>query len=264
MKKLAIVVIGLICNTVVLADTPVDRITEGFRSSISESDQAKMDEAAASKLPQEEVAQASQWKLEPRDWVKYKRIMEGPRGIWSPGLDPLTALGVEATDDRERLRIARIWTQVESERTAKELRFEVARQLVKQEILGDQKLVENEEWIREWENKQKRVRKQVLLFVDQSCREECEELVTEVKESVKHNARLDIFFAPGATNKQLQDWAAYMRIDKDEVVKRQITLNYDQGKSSSSLLSPPIDMKLLPQVRVLDLVSKQMIATFRD
>ena len=248
----------------VLADTPIDRITEKARYTSNQRAEEEIDKITASKLSPVEIAKASQWMLQPEDWVKYKRIMEGPRGIWSPGLDPITALGVEATNPEERLRMARIWMKIESQRAEKELAFEVARQLAGQEMHGNKKLVEDDAWVRAWEEKQKKVRKQVLLFVDQSCREECKELITDVKASVKHNARLDIFFAAGATNQDLQEWAIFMGIEKEEVMKRQITLNHNQGKSSSSLLSPRINMNELPQVRVLDLDTMKMIATFRD
>lgn len=39
--------------------------------------------------------QARQWGLSDSDWSRYQTLMKGERGIMSPGLDPLTALGVE-------------------------------------------------------------------------------------------------------------------------------------------------------------------------
>ncbi len=51
--------------------------------------------------------------------------MEGPRGIQSPGLDPLTVLGIEARTDAERRVLAlKKWVKAEYERTEKELAFQ--------------------------------------------------------------------------------------------------------------------------------------------
>ncbi|KTY06313.1 conjugal transfer protein, partial [Salmonella enterica subsp. enterica serovar Senftenberg] len=48
--------------------------------------------------------QAQQWGLTDSEWQHYQQLRQGERGIWSPGLDPLTALGVEANNDAERQR----------------------------------------------------------------------------------------------------------------------------------------------------------------
>ena len=47
---------------------------------------------------------AKDWGLEPEEWTRYRHLMQGPLGIYSPNLDPLTALGIEArTSDERRL-----------------------------------------------------------------------------------------------------------------------------------------------------------------
>ena len=42
--------------------------------------------------------------------------MEGPLGIYSPNLDPLSALGVEARSDEERRRYAEMQVKAEARR----------------------------------------------------------------------------------------------------------------------------------------------------
>ncbi|STE82362.1 integrating conjugative element protein, PFL_4693 family [Escherichia coli] len=42
----------------------------------------------------------------------------------SPGLDPLTVLGIEARTDAERRQLAEKWVKAEYERTEKELAFQ--------------------------------------------------------------------------------------------------------------------------------------------
>ena len=43
---------------------------------------------------------ASDWGLQPQEWARYRELMDGPLGIYSPNLDPLSALGIEARTDR--------------------------------------------------------------------------------------------------------------------------------------------------------------------
>ncbi len=48
--------------------------------------------------------QAREWGLHPEEWARYRQLMQGPLGIYSPQLDPLTALGIEARSEEERRR----------------------------------------------------------------------------------------------------------------------------------------------------------------
>ena len=47
---------------------------------------------------------AKDWGLRPEEWARYRQVMQGPLGIYSPNLDPLTALGIEARSDEEPAR----------------------------------------------------------------------------------------------------------------------------------------------------------------
>ena len=46
---------------------------------------------------------ASEWGLQPQEWARYRELMDGPLGIYSPNLDPLSALGIEADELRQTL-----------------------------------------------------------------------------------------------------------------------------------------------------------------
>jgi len=52
--------------------------------------------------------------------------MRNRRGVWSPGLDPITALGVSTDTAAERNRYAELYVRTEFERTRKELAFQLA------------------------------------------------------------------------------------------------------------------------------------------
>ncbi|MCB1890192.1 MAG: TIGR03759 family integrating conjugative element protein, partial [Rhodocyclaceae bacterium] len=45
---------------------------------------------------------ARDWGLTAEDWARYRELMQGPLGVYSPELDPLTALGIEARSEEER------------------------------------------------------------------------------------------------------------------------------------------------------------------
>lgn len=70
--------------------------------------------------------QAARWGLTEAQWHEYLQIMNDRRGTWSPGLDPITALGVSADTAADRKRYAELYVRTEFERTRKELAFQLA------------------------------------------------------------------------------------------------------------------------------------------
>lgn len=75
-------------------------------------------------VPLSEVA--SQWNLSEAEYRRYQDIMAGQRGQWTPGLDPITTLGVSTDSAEERKRFAELFVATEFERTRKELAFQRA------------------------------------------------------------------------------------------------------------------------------------------
>jgi len=69
---------------------------------------------------------ARDWGLSAEDWARYRELMQGPLGVYSPNLDPLTALGIEARSDEERNRYAELQVQAESRRVNKTLAYQRA------------------------------------------------------------------------------------------------------------------------------------------
>lgn len=70
------------------------------------------------------AAEAAKWGVTLKDWTKYEHIMKGPRGVWSPGLDPITALGVAAETQAERRRYAELFVRTEFAKVERELAFQ--------------------------------------------------------------------------------------------------------------------------------------------
>jgi integrating conjugative element protein (TIGR03759 family) len=70
--------------------------------------------------------QAAVWALTEAEYRDYQTLMAGQRGLWSPGLDPITALGVSTDSAEERRRYAELYVRTEYQRTRRELAFQVA------------------------------------------------------------------------------------------------------------------------------------------
>jgi integrating conjugative element protein (TIGR03759 family) len=204
----------------------------------------------------EEISLAKLWMLTESDWIKYKKVMQGPRGIWSPGLDPITALGVAETDSVQRKRYAEIWIKVESRRAELELAFEFERSGAAKRLLADKQVVNNTSWVNEWTQKRDSVQKIVHIFMDVACLEKCKTFYDQVHSSIGNNSRLDIFFKEGASSDQIGKWAAFMNIAPELVKARKITLNFDEGKSAKLSVSPTN----FPVVKVLDVKSGKVIS----
>jgi integrating conjugative element protein (TIGR03759 family) len=64
--------------------------------------------------------------LRDEEWQRYQDLMRGPLGIYSPNLDPLSALGIEAQSEEERRRYAELQVQAESRRVEKLLAYQRA------------------------------------------------------------------------------------------------------------------------------------------
>ncbi|EIF42850.1 hypothetical protein DOK_11736 [gamma proteobacterium BDW918] len=208
-------------------------------------------------LSTEEKSQAKKWSLTESDWLKYKEIMSGPRGIWSPGLDPITALGVSETDPAERRRYADIWMEVETRRIELELAFERERMAAGKRLHGDQKRINNDAWIEAWKKKQAQVTSVINLFVDASCLEECSSVAKSLLRSVGNKSKLDIYFKPGTPESEAAVWATYFQIDPKVVATRHITLNVHASKWKELKISTDS----LPQVWVEDVATGEVTQT---
>lgn len=64
--------------------------------------EARSDLRASAVTPLSKEQAARNWGLKPEEWSRYQQLMQGPLGTYSPNLDPLSALGIEAQSDSER------------------------------------------------------------------------------------------------------------------------------------------------------------------
>ncbi|MDY1037811.1 TIGR03759 family integrating conjugative element protein [Lelliottia sp. CFBP8978] len=159
--------------------------------------------------------QAQQWGLTDSEWQRYQQLRQGERGIWSPGLDPLTTLGVEANNDAERQRFAELLARKEHQRVEKELAFQRAY---------------NQAWKRLYPTLtpiRSVIEPRLALFVSEKC-PACETLAQEL---INDDRSLDIWLVNSRNDDaSLQRWAQRQHIDMRKVERGQVTLNHDNGR----------------------------------
>ncbi|WP_237385434.1 TIGR03759 family integrating conjugative element protein [Xenorhabdus sp. Sc-CR9] len=162
---------------------------------------------------------AGQWGLKEEEYQRYRHLMAGPRGIQSPGLDPLTALGIEAETEAERRRYAEQWVRAEFARTEKELRFQREVNTAWQRLFPDVLPVDMA--------KSQEINGRLALFVKADDCPACDTRLTEVLAATQP---VDIYLVDSqGKDDRLRQWAKKHQIPVERVRHRQITLNHDAG-----------------------------------
>lgn len=185
--------------------------------------------------------QAEIWGLTERDWERYEALMEGPRGIWSPNLDPITALGVEARSAEERRRYAELLVEVERARTERELAFQRAYDAAWQRLYPDEMPVD-EFTLRPPSDfhftDDGALQARLTVHVAESGCERCD---STVRELIAQGAQMDIFVLDSdGDDIVIRDWARRVGVPAERVRARRITLNHgrpdpERGITAESL-----------------------------
>jgi len=166
---------------------------------------------------------AQQWGLRDDEFARYRELMQGPLGIYSPHLDPLSALGIEARTDEERRRYAELQVQAEARRVEKLLVYQRAY---------------DEAWQRLYPNMQRvslpgavsgvaSGNDRMAVFVRDDCAV-CEQTVQRLQSS---SVVFDLYMVGSrADDASIRDWARRAQIDPVRVRDGFITLNHDGGR----------------------------------
>ncbi|EKK5512285.1 TIGR03759 family integrating conjugative element protein [Enterobacter hormaechei] len=209
MKKLKVVLLSgvLTVSTVALAAPSVNQ-----ENSLTVNTSLQM-------LEQQQMTRSAQeWGLTTEEWQRYETLKKGRRGVLSPGLDPLTMLGIEARSDEERRHFAELTVKQEFQRVEAELAFQ-------REV--------NSAWMRVYPGvlPVQDLRSEVsnarqALFVKDGC-SACERKLAQM---MKSNRPLDIYLV-GSDGKDeaVRSWAKKYNIPAEKVKSRQVTLNHDNG-----------------------------------
>ncbi|WNK30368.1 TIGR03759 family integrating conjugative element protein [Pantoea agglomerans] len=199
---------------------PLWTLASAAQTSAVNSRVAPLQENTSSQLSTQQ--QAQQWGLSDSDWSRYQTLMKGDRGIMSPGLDPLTALGVETDNSAERRRLAELWVRHEYQRTEKELAFQ-------RDV--------NAAWLRLYPETlavnmganaagiAHDTQGRLALFLKENC-SRCDARLAAV---LADNRAVDLYLVGIDSDDGLRAWAVKHNIPVEKVRSRQITLNHDNG-----------------------------------
>jgi len=168
---------------------------------------------------------ARDWGLQAEEFARYRQLMQGPLGVYSPNLDPLTALGIEARTDEERRRYAELQVQAEARRTEKILAYQRAY---------------DDAWKRVYPTLQPVVLAgaggtaatpgtpgRLAVFVKDDC-PACEQRVRQLQTA---GTAFDLYMVGSRQDDaRIRRWASKAGIDPAKVRARTITLNHDAGR----------------------------------
>ena len=166
--------------------------------------------------------QAKAWGLTDDEWAAFERLQAGPRHYWSPQLDPLTTLGVEANSDHERLRYAELQVRLEARRAERELAYQKAYTAAWARLFPGLQPVQGMS-----DDTGPSSSSRTALFVE----DHCAACVTSLQQWLKAGARLDVYLVGSQGNDaRLRQWAKGAGITAAQVSGGQITLNHDRGR----------------------------------
>jgi len=179
-------------------------------------------------------AQATTWGLSDQEWSRFEQIQAGPRGFWSPNLDPLTALGVEAETDQERQRYAELQVRLEAKRAERELAYQNAYTEAWAKLFPGLLPVQG---MASASPASSPVVPRPSLFV----KEKCQPCIAEAQRLQNSDAAFDIYLVGSqGEDERIRTWARQAGIDPSRVQRRQITLNHDRGHWFSLGASGPL------------------------
>lgn len=171
----------------------------------------------------ESQKQATEWGLTLEEWHRYTELMKGERGMWSPNLDPLTTLGIEARTTEEREKYARMLAKKYYERVSKELDFD---KVYRQEF---EKLYPNEFPFEVEPHISQSVGRVIYFTRFDNC-DSCKSDLGKILSYANNQTPVDIYIVgQNISDNDIRKWASDNNIDPIKVSKRLITLNHDKG-----------------------------------
>ncbi|MDO7927735.1 TIGR03759 family integrating conjugative element protein [Pseudomonas sp. KFB-139] len=176
-------------------------------------------------------ARAREWNLDEKEWDRYQSLMQGSRGIYSPGLDPLTALGIEARTDEERRRYAELQVKAEAQRTAKELAYQRAYDDAFKRLYPNLLPIQPDGSVDTGSSAgvkaAVRGNGRLAVFV----KDGCSECSIRIKSLLSQNQEFDVYMIGSqGDDARIRNWAIQAGVDVAVVRKRQVTLNHDAGR----------------------------------
>jgi len=173
---------------------------------------------------------ARDWNLGAEEWARYRALMQGPLGIYSPNLDPLTALGIEARSNQERQRYAELQVETEALRVEKLLAYQRAYDDAWQRLHADIPRVILPDAGPEFSPITPATSGRIAVFVKDAC-PVCDQSTLRLQAA---GMAFDIYVVDSrADDARIRAWAQRIGIDPAKARSGQITLNHDSGRWQS-------------------------------
>jgi integrating conjugative element protein (TIGR03759 family) len=182
----------------------------------------------ASNLAPHDEDPAHAWGLRNEEWTRYQQLMQGPLGIASPNLDPLTALGIEARSDAERQRYAELQVRYEAQRVQKELDYQRAYDAAWKRLYPSMQPVHLQATsAAPAPASSSAATDRLAVFV----RAQCPACDAKIQALQAQGQPFDIYVVGSRGNDDaIRQWAQHVGIDPAKVRARTITLNHDAGR----------------------------------
>lgn len=210
MKK-ALILYGLLVTSIVV------QAADRSQTTVSRT------ESATSSQSQRVVEPWKMWGLTADDWKEYQSIMAGPRGIWTPDVSPLTALGVHAESEVDRLRYAKLSAELDYQRIRAEAHWQLTFDTVKTRVWREKQSEEPTRLSLESLKSHQRV----SLFTDAICDARCRRVMASLKKS---QVNVDVYFVGKASRVDIVEWAKQQQLPPEAVNQtHQYSLNHDNG-----------------------------------
>ncbi|WP_330212041.1 TIGR03759 family integrating conjugative element protein [Pseudomonas sp. Z18(2022)] len=185
---------------------------------------SRIQDTQSAPLGRSHSEQAASWGLTEQEWTRFEQIQAGPRGFWSPNLDPLTALGVEAQTDQERQRYAELQVALEAKRAERELAYQNAYTAAWAKLFPGLLPIQG---MASPAPANSAVAPRQALFVE----DHCPACTAEAQRLQSSNTAFDVYLVGSqGEDERVRSWARQADIDPAKVQRRQITLNHDRGR----------------------------------
>ncbi|PKA68131.1 integrating conjugative element protein (TIGR03759 family) [Pseudomonas baetica] len=186
--------------------------------------QSSIQDPLSAPLGRSDSEQAASWGLTEQEWTRFEQIQAGPRGFWSPNLDPLTALGVEAQTDQERQRYAELQVALEAKRAERELAYQNAYTAAWAKLFPGLLPIQG---MASPSPASSSVVPRQALFVE----DHCPACTAKAQSLQSSDTAFDIYLVGSqGEDERVRSWARQADIDPTKVQRRQITLNHDRGR----------------------------------
>ncbi|MBE8591326.1 TIGR03759 family integrating conjugative element protein [Pseudomonas sp. MAFF 301449] len=202
----------------------VSLLTTGAAIGTPVTTQSRIQDTQSIPLGRSDSEQAAIWGLTEQEWRRFEQIQAGPRGFWSPNLDPLTALGVEAQTDQERQRYAELQVALEAKRAERELAYQNAYTAAWAKLFPGLLPIQG---MTSPSPVSSSVVPRQALFVE----DHCPACTAEAQRLQSSDTAFDIYLVGSqGEDERVRSWARQADIDPVMVQRRKITLNPDRGR----------------------------------